>query len=68
MLNEFPFDKLTDVEVIAIEQASHGLISGYLEEWPYVRDAMKKLGLPSHKRIEGAEVRTLCKLIVKVWK
>lgn len=61
------FSKLTDVEVIAIKQASDGLVSGSLAEWPYLRDAFYKLGLPCYAYMRAPEARNLCKLIVKVW-
>ena len=68
MLQVLPFNKLTDIEVIAIEQTANGLWDGTLSNWPYLIDAFNKLGLPSYKEMSNTQVRNLCKLIVKVWK
>lgn len=49
--------KLSAPEVIALEMASRGMVSGTLKEWPVLRLAFHNLGFPTDPEMGMADMR-----------
>ena len=60
-INQDMLDKLSDSQVIAIQMAASGHISGTLEEWPNLRLAFVELGLQNFPTMNPCQMKILAK-------
>lgn len=55
---------LTNHDLLQIEVASKGCISGTLAEWPHLKQALRKLGYSLPDFTLAGELRDICKEIL----
>jgi len=58
---------LTEDDKLQIEQASRGCISGRLEEWPELKNALRLCGYYRDPETSAIELGRLCRMIVDSW-
>lgn len=48
-------------ELLQIEQAAHGMVSGTLAEWPHLKSALRKRGIDLPNHTSADELKGICK-------
>lgn len=65
-INNIDITDLSDDDLLQIEMAAKGCISGALVEWPRLRLAFDRLGLDSSGDMRSEDVREICRGILKI--